>query len=202
MIVKVCGMRQADNIRDVEALGVDLMGFIFYPRSPRYAESMPEYLPGCRRVGVFVNAGVDDMLSAAAKWGLWAVQLHGSESPEVCAAMRSEGLTVIKAFGIGDGLPGGLDDYHGCCDMFLFDTACKSHGGSGRQFDWDVLSRYHGATPFLLSGGIGPGSAAALSRFSHEKCVGIDVNSAFELSPGLKDVAKIGSFLEELKRKA
>lgn len=199
MIVKVCGMRQAENIREVEALGIDLMGFIFYPRSPRYVESMPAYLPGCRRVGVFVNAGIEEMLHTAAGWGLWAVQLHGSETPQVCADMRGHGLKVIKAFGIGDGLPERLDSYRDCCDMFLFDTACKEHGGSGRRFDWNVLKDYRGNTPFLLSGGIGPESAPELSRVAHAKCVGIDVNSAFEISAGVKDVALIESFLRKLK---
>lgn len=199
MIVKVCGMSRADNIRDVEALGIDLMGFIFYPRSPRFVRSMPAYLPRVRRVGVFVNAAVEEMAATAARWGLWAVQLHGSESPDVCSALRARGLRVIKAFGVGEGLPDHLGSYGDCCDMFLFDTACASHGGSGLRFDWNVLKAYAGSTPFLLSGGIGPDSVAELSRFEHPGCVGIDINSAFEISPGVKDASLIGSFLEKIR---
>ncbi len=200
MIVKVCGMRNADNISAVDALGIDMMGFIFYPRSPRYAVSKPDYLPGCRRVGVFVDADVPRMLDVAKRWRLWGVQLHGSESADVCRALRERGLRVIKAFGVGSGLPAGLGAYEGTCDMYLFDTACKQHGGSGKKFDWKVLEAYQGATPFLLSGGIGPDSVDALNVFSHERWAGIDLNSAFELSPGLKDVARLSEFLKCLRK--
>ncbi len=199
MMVKVCGMRQADNIRAVEALGVDLMGFIFYPRSPRYAAQMPEYLPACRRVGVFVDANIEDVVDIAARWDLWAAQLHGSESADECRQLRASGLKVIKAFGVGMGLPSRLDEYDGCCDLFLFDTACKEHGGSGRRFDWNALRDYHGDTPFLLSGGIGPDSASQLAQFSHPRWAGIDVNSAFELSPGLKDTSTLQRFLSDIE---
>ncbi len=200
MIVKVCGMRHADNIRQVEALGVDLMGFIFYPRSPRYACGKPAYLPACRRVGVFVNADEPAIIDTARCWGLWAVQMHGTESADMCRRLRDSGLHVIKAFGIGSGLPADLDEYAGCCDMFLFDTACKEHGGSGRRFDWSVLDGYQGDTPFLLSGGVSPDSVAELSRFAHPRWAGIDVNSAFELSPGLKDPVLLRRFLFQFHR--
>lgn len=193
-------MRDAGNIRDVEALGIDMMGFIFYPRSPRYAEVLPEYMPRCRRVGVFVNADAADISATASRWGLWGVQLHGAESAATCRALCDAGLHVVKAFGVGKGLPSNLDEYSGCCDMYLFDTACASHGGSGRCFDWGVLSDYHGDTPFLLSGGIGPDSLQQLQRFSHRQWAGIDLNSAFELSPGFKDAPLIGRFLRELHR--
>lgn len=198
MIVKVCGMHDAGNIRMAEKSGVDLMGFIFYPNSPRFVKEIPEYLPDCRRVGVFVNESIPRIMEIARRMDLWAVQLHGDESPEVCRALKREGLRVIKAIGIGEGIPGNLCDYEEWCDMFLFDTACKEYGGSGRRFDWDILKDYHGSTPFLLSGGIAPDSVQKLKNFSHPRCIGIDVNSAFEISPGIKDIQKLRKFIEEL----
>lgn len=198
MIVKVCGMHDAGNIRMAEKSGVDLMGFIFYPNSPRFVKEIPEYLPDCRRVGVFVNESIPRIMEIARRMDLWAVQLHGDESPEVCRALKREGLRVIKAIGIGEGIPGNLCDYEEWCDMFLFDTACKEYGGSGRRFDWDILKDYHGSTPFLLSGGIAPDSVQKLKNFSHPRCIGIDVNSAFEISPGIKDIQKLRLFIEEL----
>lgn len=199
MIVKVCGMRDADNIRDVEVLGVDLMGFIFYPPSPRYAEHLPSYLPECRRIGVFVDAPVEEILRFAGRWGLWGVQLHGTEPPMLCRSLRNAGLHVIKAFGVGHGLPPHLKDFDGCCDMFLFDTACKSHGGSGILFDWNILTNYTGDTPFLLSGGIGPDALPKIKEFSHPQWAGIDLNSAFELSPARKDTKLLDDFLNQLR---
>lgn len=202
MIVKVCGMRVPDNIREVELAGADLMGFIFYPRSSRYAgDEPPAYLPRCRRVGVFVDESAEAILAIAEAWGLWAVQLHGSESPQTCRALRDRGLKVIKAFGVKDGsLPAGLTDYEECCDMFLFDTATAQHGGSGRQFDWQILHSYSGKVPFLLSGGIGMSAVDALRSFCHPLCIGYDVNSAFEISAGIKDAALIQQFISEIKK--
>lgn len=198
MIVKVCGMHDAGNIRMAEKSGVDLMGFIFYPYSPRFVKEIPEYLPGCRKVGVFVNESIPRIMEIARQMDLWAVQLHGDESPEVCRALKREGLRVIKAIGIGEGIPGNLCDYEEWCDMFLFDTVCKEYGGSGRRFDWDILKDYHGSTPFLLSGGIAPDSVQKLKNFSHPCCIGIDVNSAFEISAGVKDIQKLRKFIKEL----
>ena len=197
-LVKVCGMREAENIREVEALGIDLMGFIFWPKSSRYVSERPAYLPtNCKRVGVFVDEDIETVKRIADDYALDFIQLHGHETTEYCAQLK--GLKLIKAISVS-----GLDDiaaykaYEGLVDYFLFDTKCPSVGGSGQQFDWSVLSAYDGDTPFLLSGGIGPDDAGRVKAFRHPKCIGIDLNSRFEQAPGLKDINKLKSFIESL----
>lgn len=201
-IIKVCGMREAENIRDVEALqDVDMLGFIFYPKSPRYVYELPAYLPlNAHRVGVFVNEDKEVVKMYADRFGLDYVQLHGNESPEYCRTLHSAGLKIIKAFSIAR--PKDLkdvDNYEEVCDLFLFDTKCEQYGGSGNQFDWDILQSYNGRVPFLLSGGINLYSANALKEFKHPNLAGYDLNSRFELKPGEKDTERIRTFLNELK---
>ena len=195
MIIKVCGMREADNIRAVEALGVDMMGFIFWPKSSRYVSQRPDYLPKrVKRVGVFVDEDPEQVKRLADDYALDYIQLHGQESPSYIFQLR--GLHVIKAFNISiaeDLLQ--TQPYEGLVDFFLFDAKGKSVGGNGEKFNWDVLDAYQGATPFLLSGGIGSDDAERVNAFYHPKCIGIDLNSRFELSPGLKDVAKLKEFM-------
>ena len=202
MIVKVCGMREPENIRQVERCGADWMGLIDYDRSPRYVEGVPEYLPASmKRVGVFVQAPLARIEARIAEWQLDLVQLHGAESPELCRQLRQRGVKVIKAFSLKR--PDQLlstEDYAGCCDYFLFDTPCTGYGGSGRSFDWRLLSHYRGETPFLLSGGLNPSSLEALSAFAHPRWVGIDLNSGFEQSPGLKDAAALTAFISAFKQ--
>lgn len=206
MIVKVCGMREADNIREVERLGVQWMGFIFHPASPRYVEAPPAYLPRrARRVGVFVNAPADEVVRRVRAFGLHAVQLHGGESPAYCAELLhrlcEEGheVLIVKTFSLSCGEDvGQTEAYESCCHAFLFDTPCADYGGSGRTFDWNLLRRYRGRLPFLLSGGISPGHAAALRAFSHPQWAGIDLNSCFESRPGRKDIRLLEPFLREI----
>ena len=201
-LVKVCGMREAENIREVEALGIDLMGFIFWPKSGRYVSERPAYLPtNCKRVGVFVDEDIETVKRIAEDYALDYIQLHGHESPEYCAQLK--GLKLIKAFNIATTEDfKQTEPYTGIVDYFLFDTKGKSVGGNGEKFDWSVLSAYDGNTPFLLSGGIGPDDAEVLtSHFSpltSKKCVGIDLNSRFEIAPGLKDINKLKEFLNAL----
>ena len=201
-LVKVCGMRDAENIREVEALGIDLMGFIFWPKSGRYVSERPAYLPtNCKRVGVFVDEDIETVKRIAEDYALDYIQLHGHESPEYCAQLR--GFKLIKAFNIATTEDfKQTEPYTGIVDYFLFDTKGKSVGGNGEKFDWSVLSAYDGNTPFLLSGGIGPDDAEVLtSHFSpltSKKCVGIDLNSRFEIAPGLKDINKLKDFLNAL----
>ena len=197
-MIKVCGMREADNIRDVEALGIDMMGFIFWPKSSRYVSQRPDYLPKrVKRVGVFVDEDPEQVKQLANDYGLDYIQLHGQESPAYIFQLR--GLHVIKAFNIST-----AEDliqtqpYEGLVDYFLFDAKGKSVGGNGEKFNWDVLEAYQGSTPFLLSGGIDPDDAVRVNAFYHPKCIGIDLNSRFELSPGLKDVAKLKEFMSNL----
>jgi len=201
-LVKVCGMTGGDNIRAVEALGVDLIGFIFYPRSPRCINAVPEYLPErARRVGVFVDAGYESIMRSSDSFGLEYVQLHGSESPELGRRQRAAGLRVIKAFGIdaeARALPSPGCGWEDACDLYLFDTRTDAHGGSGRSFEWQVLERYGGRVPFLLSGGIGPGMENEVKNIVHEKFAGIDLNSRFESATGVKDVSSLAAFLKGL----
>jgi len=198
-------MKYPENIGEVAALKPDMMGFIFYPKSPRYAEPLDENvlkaLPKrILKIGVFVNAPLDDVLEAVKKYALSGVQLHGSEPDEMCYTLRAAGLIVIKAFAISEAADfKATDDYEGTCDFFLFDTKTPAHGGSGQKFDWSVLSAYGGDTRFLLSGGISADDAEAISRINHPKLFGVDLNSKFEISPGLKDVEILGGFLKEIR---
>ena len=201
-LVKVCGMREAENICEVEALGIDLMGFIFWPKSSRYVSERPAYLPtNCKRVGVFVDEDIETVKRIADDYALDYIQLHGHELADYCAQLR--GFKLIKAFNIATTEDfKQTEPYTGIVDYFLFDTKGKSVGGNGEKFDWSVLSAYDGNKPFLLSGGIGPDDAEVLSShfspLTSKKCVGIDLNSRFEIAPGLKDINKLKDFLNAL----
>ena len=216
-MIKVCGMREADNIREVESLGIDLMGFIFWPKSKRYVAEPPSYLPTkVKKVGVFVDATLEDIRQHIQDYQLDIIQLHGHETPAFIAqlSLLTPHLSLIKAFNIAT-----AEDltqtkpYEGIVDYFLFDTRKPPEetggwhppGGTGEKFDWGVLKAYHGQTPFLLSGGIGPDDAERIkllltSNLSPltSKCIGIDLNSRFEITPGLKDVNQLREFILKL----
>lgn len=200
-LIKVCGMREAENIRAVEQLGVDMMGFIFYPKSPRCICELPSYLPvGVLRVGVFVDEEKHTVKMYADRFGLDYIQLHGHESPEYCRSLRAVGLKLIKAFSIAHAKDlQKVHQYEGICHYFLFDTKSDQRGGSGNLFDWELLHAYRGQTPFLLSGGINSYSVQALKEFHHPRLAGVDINSRFERKPGEKDVERIERFLKELR---
>ena len=199
-------MREAENIREVEALGIDMMGFIFWPKSSRYVSQCPDYLPKrVKRVGVFVDEDPEQVKRLADDYGLDYIQLHGHETPEVISYLRTPALPhprIIKAFNIST-----AEDliqtqpYEGLVDYFLFDAKGKSVGGNGEKFNWNVLDAYQGSTPFLLSGGICPGDAVRVNAFYHPNCIGIDLNSRFELAPGLKDVNALRRFVNDINRK-
>lgn len=201
MIIKVCGMKYADNIRALEKLKPDMTGFIFHPSSPRFVETIPEYMPSSSlRIGVFVNSKTDHILYKVKEFGLDMVQLHGSESPEQCSILRQEGIDIIKAFSLKkDNADTITAPYDGLCRYYLFDTPCSTHGGSGKTFDWTLTQSYHGKTPFLLSGGIRPETFKEISSFSHPSFAGIDINSGFEISPGVKNIKAISEFIKQLK---
>ena len=218
MIIKVCGMRNPENIREVEGLGIDWMGLIFFAGSPRKIMDNGQWtmdngdkrysncqlsIVNCqlKKVGVFVNASLEEMMETATAFRLDYLQLHGNETPEDCHALQKRGYSLIKAFSVAT-----ADDlertsaYEGRVDYFLFDTKCDNYGGSGKQFDWSVLEAYHGETPFLLSGGLRPESTEAIRRFHHPRLAGIDLNSGFEIEPGLKDVEKLKRFIHDIKQ--
>lgn len=200
MIIKTCGMRDADNIRAVSELGIDWMGFIFWAPSSRYVSEKPSFLPTHqKRVGVFVDARIEEVKSKVDEYALDLIQLHGNESPAFCEWLKANSRQqLIKAFNIAtqEDLEQTLP-YEGLVDYFLFDTKAKMVGGNGTQFDWSVLSAYQGNTPFLLSGGIGPDDAEKVRNFHHPQLAGIDLNSRFELSPALKDIEKLKQFITE-----
>lgn len=202
MIIKVCGMRDAANIKELEQLDIDWMGFIFYPGSPRYVGRSLSYIPSkVQKIGVFVDQDPQIVRERAAQNRLDAIQLHGSEPPWYCINLHEEGYKVIKSFGIDeDGfIPlAQLDAYEGKCDYFLFDRKTKLHGGSGRKFIWSRLAKYQGDTPFLLSGGISPEDVEEIKSFVHPRFAGIDINSRFEIEPALKNIEMIREFIKRL----
>ena len=210
MNIKVCGITQFKQLQQLEALNIDFAGLIFYKDSPRY---MGDKITGkqikdadfdIKKVGVFVDPGYSELLDAIDEYGLDIVQLHGNETPEMCEELSAE-VEVIKAFRIPGDKSIDIDemvaDYDAVCDYYLFDTAGlkESFGGTGKQFDWGVLKKAKIEKPFFLSGGIGPEDAAKVKAFSHPDFFAIDVNSKFELSPGLKDMASILKFLQAFK---
>lgn len=212
-------MRDADNIRDISALGVDMIGLIFYPPSPRYVQQfssgagiIPDYAPDMGktplRVGVFVDDMPQNIVTRVYNYKLDYIQLHGNEPRETLENLRATidpdikpQIKIIKAISVSSAEDiKKYKEYVGAADLFLFDTKCKTVGGSGEQFDWQVLQAYDGDVPFLLSGGIGPDDAERIKNFHHPKCIGIDLNSKFEIEPALKDVEKLKQFLVKVKK--
>lgn len=203
--IKICGMKYSPNILAVAALKPDFMGFIFYPKSPRFAEPLDALvlnaLPdNIKKIGVFVNESEENILTAVYKYKLDGVQLHGTELVALCKELREAGLIVLKAFPIAEAYNFKVTKaYAGVCDYFLFDTKTDAYGGSGVKFNWAMLKEYVGETPFLLSGGLTADDAEAILKIKHPKMAGIDLNSKFEVSPGMKNVELLKDFLKELK---
>lgn len=194
-------MKYPGNIKELVRLPIDMMGLIFYEKSARYAGDLPaselQIVPlNIQKVGVFVNASEEVVFDKIRKYDLQAVQLHGDESPDFCRTIKNSGIKVIKAFPIEE-----MNDFEKCnlyenaCDYFLFDTKTPSYGGSGKKFDWEMLSRYLGETPFILSGGIGHEDAESIRKIRNPQLYGIDLNSRFEVRPGEKDIEKLKDFL-------
>lgn len=210
MYIKVCGMRDAQNIRDVEALGVDILGFIFWPESKRYVSARPDYLPvNAQRAGVFVNASPDEVVQKVKEYGLHYVQLHGDEDlsyvtnlQKLLTASVDNMPCIVRAIQVASRskvLKAMMWD--GFVDGILFEAPTTGYGGSGISFDWSLLSSYRGNTPFFITGGIGPQSLEALLEFEHPQWIGVDLNSRFESSPAFKDIALLRPFVEALKNK-
>ncbi len=207
MKIKVCGMRDPENIRQVAALKPDYMGFIFYEASKRFAEGhiTPELLASLpaslKKVGVFVNEQPAVIQEKVATYSLDLVQLHGNETPRQCQEMQESGIPVIKAFSVGDGFS--FEStllYERYCDYFLFDTKGKHYGGNGVTFDWELLKAHIADKPYFLSGGLTLESLQT-EEFAklRPKPFAIDVNSGFESEPGLKKVGELKQLLEQFK---
>lgn len=201
-------MRDTQNILQISELKPDLMGFIFYPASDRYAgevqaaELTAPVPAGILKTGVFVNADLYAIKATILRYGLKAVQLHGSESPEICMQLKATGIKVIKAFKMDANIDFlKMMPYVEHCNWFLFDTKTPKHGGSGRHFDWKLLNSYELGHPFFLSGGIGPSDAERILGLNHPALYGVDVNSRFELEAGVKDVERVARFIIKLRGK-
>lgn len=209
MKIKVCGMKYEENIHELEVLQPDYMGFLFYSGSKRFVDKeLPKINEDTAKIGVFVDQDEKEVLSRVHSNALSGVQLHGEESPNYIEKLRI-GLKgceviIIKAFPVGESMDWDVvRPYEAVCDYFLFDTRGKDRGGNGIQFNWDLLSGYPLKTEYFLSGGIGPGDLEALKKFSESEkaklCHAIDVNSRFELFPGMKDMEKLTRFIKDFK---
>lgn len=209
MKIKICGMKDAGNIRDIAVLKPDYLGFILYPPSRRYvgdtlaADSLRQLPEGIGRVGVFVNAARADIVRWHACYDFDLVQLHGDEPADDCRWLQQQGIACMKVFAPGQDFRWEITRaYEPYCSYFLFDTPSPARGGSGLPFDWSVLAHYQGDTPFFLSGGIGPDNVEAALQLGHQGCAGLDLNSRLELQPGVKIVATSHQIIQKIRNYA
>lgn len=205
MKLKICGIRDPVNIREVSELSPDYMGFIFYPKSPRFVGEnfeLPKDFPSSiSRVGVFVNESGAAMIRIARLYNLQYLQLHGNENVEICKELKSAGLGVIKVFSIGDEFDFSiLRPYKGIVDYFMFDTKGLLYGGNAKAFDWKILNGYDQEIPFFLSGGISEKNIDNITSLKDMNIYAIDVNSGVESSPGIKDCLKVIQLRKQLSR--
>ena len=187
--IKICGMKYSENILEVSQLLPDYLGFIFYEKSSRFFDGeIPEISESVKKVGVFVNATLEEIKSKIKKYDLDLIQLHGNETPEFCSNLKQESIEIIKVFSVDDDFDFKiLEAYENVCDYFLFDTKGKLHGGNGFTFNWQILEKYKSKKPLFLSGGIGIEEIAKIKTLNLP-IFAIDVNSKFEMEPGLKNV--------------
>lgn len=200
MQIKVCGLKYPENISDVLETNVDYLGMIFHPQSPRFVSSASNYknIPNSKKVGVFVNKNLDEIINYHKDYQFNTVQLHGNENNDLVIELKHKGLQVWKAFGLEIHFNFEILNNFPDVDAFLFDTFTTNHGGSGKKFDWQILIDQKIEKPFWLSGGIGLEDANQLQKFTHPQCLGYDINSKFEIEPGLKDVQKIIEFKQKI----
>jgi phosphoribosylanthranilate isomerase len=209
MRIKVCGLTNANQVRQLNELGIEFAGFNFYKRSPRYVhKTMPstaikKMRSKINKVGVFVDEDADELLRTVDDCGLYLVQLHGNESPRYCEKI-SNYITVIKVFRLldDDNVEWKIKDYYDAADMFMFDTETPAFGGSGKKFNWQILKDIKINKPFFLAGGISPEDADEIKKFEQQTAAkdlfAIDINSKFEVMPGMKDVDLVKTFRKKL----
>lgn len=210
MRIKVCGMTLPEQVNALDEMGVDFAGFIFYPKSPRYAgqkispEKMKQIKGRIAKVGVFVNTPYEELMRTVESYRLDMVQLHGDETAFFCEKVANY-VTVVKAFRLSDNDPleWMVRPFHESCDMFMFDTMGAGYGGTGKKFDWNVLKQANLDKLYFLSGGIEPGDEQELAAFRKEeaarKLFAIDINSRFEITAGVKDMSKVEAFVKNLR---
>lgn len=207
MKLKVCGMRSEENIKSlITQIRPDWMGLIFYAKSPRFvSEDFADSIKGLAipKVGVFVNANLNEIKNAISVFDLQTIQLHGEESVDFTKSVKEEtGLEVFKVFSVKEDVDWKeLENYLPFVDYFLFDTFTKEYGGSGKTFDWQILRSYPFDKPFLLSGGLSLENIKDIQKLKSEipQLAGLDINSKFEIEAGLKDIGKIREFWEKVR---
>jgi phosphoribosylanthranilate isomerase len=209
MRVKVCGIADEEQLKKLSEAGATFGGLIYYPKSPRYAlrhmtTSQIKKVNDVNKVGVFVNATVEEVLHMVDECRLHMVQLHGDESPRYCEKI-ADYISVVKAFRVSesDNIQWRIQEYMSVCDMFLFDTEGAGYGGTGKKFNWDKLKNVQVGKPYFLSGGIEPADAEKLKEFAAQPeakaLFAVDINSKFETSPGVKDLEKVKTFIQSLQ---
>ena len=205
--IKVCGMYDPLNVKEIAEANPDYLGFIFYDGSPRYVGTEPDSTLFANvpddiiKTGVFVNENSDRILYLSQMAGLGMIQLHGNESPEFCSRLKSAGLIIMKTFNIGDDFDfEKIRPYIPFCEYFLFDTKTDKIGGSGRKFNWEKLDGYYLDKPFFLSGGVRPEDSDVISAIRNRGLFAVDINSGFEISPGIKNVDHVQTFINAIKR--
>lgn len=205
MKIKICGMKYEDNIKDISALQPNFIGFIFYDKSPRFVQNLEsnilQQLPNqIKKVGVFVNESIEYVLNKVNKYQLNFVQLHGNETDVYCKTLQQQNINIIKAFSITEQFDFvTLQAFQNSCQYFLFDTATKNYGGSGKSFNWEVLQNYQLNTPFFLSGGIGLDNINEALNFKHPKIIAFDLNSKLEDYAGFKNFQSTKNIINKIR---
>ena len=201
MKIKVCGMGESENISELMTLKPDFIGFIFYNQSKRFVADFPqiEIPSSIKKVGVFVNETIEEIVEKATQFELDFVQLHGNETADYCEELSTKNIKIIKAFSVDENFDfSATKPFEKHVPLFLFDTKGKNYGGNGLKFNWELLQNYAGNTPFLLSGGINKNDSEEIKKFKHPGFLGIDINSGFELEPALKNISEIKEFKSSL----
>ena len=202
LLVKVCGMKEEQNILQLLELPIQYIGHIFYRKSARYVGDLANITiaNGIKKAGVFVNSDFDEIIKAAERFNLNSIQLHGHEPLELATALKAKDFEVIKAFGIDEDFDWKqLEPYIGHVDYFLFDSKSPAYGGTGVTFNWQKLKEYPFETPYFLSGGLSLENLQEAVNFEDNKLIGLDLNSKFEIEPGLKDIEKLKLALKTIR---
>jgi len=201
MIIKVCGLNNGDNINQLMKLDLDYMGIIFYRKSSRFFSSATLPKSEKKYVAVFVDESLDVIKEIINKYKFEYVQLHGNEDQKFCKEISSL-CNIIKAFRIDDRFDlNEIEKYSKYCKYFLFDTFTESYGGSGKKFNWNLLLNYNHKKDFILSGGINLELINSIKKLKNQlpNLIGVDLNSKFEIKPGLKDVNRVQKFIKSIK---
>jgi len=205
MKIKICGMKYPNNIKVIQIYEPDFIGFIFYKNSPRYVidttlSAAVNLNKNIKKVGVFVNNPIEEVIKIVNEYELNYVQLHGDESVDYAKKLFAENINIIKAFRINDYFDwNDLNIYIPFVSYFLFDTATENYGGSGLKFNWEQLKNYKGETPFFLSGGISIADIQEIKKLNIPQLYALDINSKFEKEPGLKDATLINKMINKVR---